>query len=57
MIRTITIAEDVAKAKGRIEGELLKLGIRATYSEIFRTAIELAGEDKIVEKLKEKKEK
>lgn len=51
MTKTITIADDVAEAKGRIEGELLKRRVRATYSDIFRAAIEIAGDEEIVEKV------
>ena len=51
---TIDVTEDVGDAANKVRAILLEEGIKTTYSEIFLTAIEVAGIEKIAQEIEEK---
>jgi hypothetical protein len=51
---TIDVTEDVGEAANKVRAILLEEGIKTTYSEIFLTAIEVAGIEKIAQEIEEK---
>ena len=51
---TIDVTEDVGEAANKVRAILLEEGIKTTYSEIFLTAIEVAGIEKIAQEIEAK---
>ena len=50
----IDVDLDIAQLSDRIRAILAENNLKTTYSEIFRTAIEIAGVEKIAEAIKQK---
>ena len=50
----IDVDLDIAQLSDKVRGILAENNLKTTYSEIFRTAIEIAGLEKIAEAIKQK---